>query len=128
MPFGPTIANDILGLTLLGSPFTAIGTVWMALCSSIGSVGLSVAEVPTGTGYARQRIIFGALSNRRSTNTNSFTYPAASTPWGDLPYIGLYDAATSGNLVAFGTMASTKTVATSVIVACHIGSVTLSMN
>jgi hypothetical protein len=128
VPFGPTYADRHIGWTVLGSPVTAIETVYLALCSSIGSVGLSVAEVPSGTAYARQRIIFGAPTNRRTINVNSFAYPASSTPWGDIPHLALYDDVTGGTLIAFGTLVATKTIATSVIVACAIGSVTYRMN
>lgn len=123
MPWSPDRAHQVLGHTFLGSPGTPVATVWAALCTSIGSQGLSVAEISFGA-YARQRIVFGAPAARKSTNINSFAYPAATTPWGDIPHLAFYDAASGGNLLAFGTLPNTKTIVTSCIVFIGIGSIT----
>lgn len=126
MYFGPTWTDRILGVTVLGSPVTPINTVFFALCNSIGSAGLSFSEPVAAQGYARQIIVFGAPSNRRVTNINSLLFPAASTPWGSIPHIALFDVSSigAGTMIAYGTLAATKTVITSVIVGIGINSIT----
>lgn len=123
MPFGPNYAEQILGSTVLGSPFTPVNTVFVSLCSSIGSVGLSYAE-PSAGGYARQVITFGTLSNRRSKNTNNVAFPAPTTPWGNIPHVALFDAVSSGNIIAYATLSSTKTIITSMVMTISINSLT----
>ena len=127
MPFGPGMATRILNSTAKGVAFTSVSTLWLGLCSSIGSQGLSFMEPATALGYTRRLIVFGdAEANRRLTNTNSFAYPAANTPWPAIPHIALFSSATSaaGDLVVFGTLAATKTIITSVIAYVAVGSVT----
>jgi len=34
-------------------------------------------------------------------NTSAITFPTATSDWGSISHVGLYDAQTSGNLVAF---------------------------
>lgn len=126
MPWGPTILDRILGGTVLGSPFTAINTAWFALCNSVGSLGLSYSEPTIAQGYNRQIIVFGTPANRGVTNINSLLFNAASTPWGSIPHIALFDVSSpnGGNMIVYGTLATTKTVTTSVVVGVAISSIT----
>lgn len=128
MPFGPVKVNEILGLTVLGSPVTANTPCYLALCSSIGSGGLSVAEIPSGLGYGRQAVIFGTPSNRGVTNTNSFAFSPANTVWPAIPHIAIYTHVSSGDLIAYGTLVNTKTVLTSVVASVSVGSITYRLN
>lgn len=125
MYFGPTWVDRIIGATVLGSPVTPVNTVFLALCNSIGSAGLSFSEPTAAQGYSRQIIVFGAPSNRRTTNLNSLVFPAASTPWGSIPHIALFDVSSigAGTMIVFGTLATTKTVITSVIVGVAVNSI-----
>ena len=40
----------------------------------------------------------------QASNTAALTFPAATTNWGTATHCGIYDAATSGNLVAYETL------------------------
>lgn len=127
MPFGPAYADRVLNSTARGQAFTSVGTLWLGLCSSIGSSGLSFMEPPSSVGYARQLIVFGNVpANRRLTNTNSFSYPASNTIWPSVPHLALFTTAASAanDLLVFGTLATTKTIITSVIAYVSVGSIT----
>lgn len=128
MSFGPVYANRILGFTVLGSPVTPIQTAYLGLCTSIGSLGLSYAEPSAGRGYARIPVIFGSPVNRRVTNITSHAFAAATSPWDPIPHVALFDDPTAGDMIVFGTMPSTKTVATSVVVALSVNSLTYAID
>ena len=36
-----------------------------------------------------------------AVNTSAITFPTATTDWGTIGWVGIYDALTSGNLVAY---------------------------
>ncbi len=57
----------------------------------------------TGGSYARQSITFGAISAGSMTNTNTLTF--SSMPTSAITHYGIFDAATSGNLLAYGQLA-----------------------
>lgn len=127
MPMGPAYANMILNSTARGAAFTQVSTLWLGLCSSVGSSGLSYMEPGSAQGYARQMIVFGNVpANRRLTNTNSFAYPASNTIWPAIPHLALFSSATSAadDMIVYGTLATTKTIITSVIAYVSIGSIT----
>ena len=99
------------GLTLLGSAYTAPATVWVALATA-GS-NLSLTEVTTNTAYARQPLV-GFITTPAWTviNTAQIDFPEATTPWGTVTHIGVYDSATigAGNLLFWGEVTAAQAV------------------
>lgn len=53
------------------------------------------------TAYARQEVFFTEATEGAVTNSADVTYPMATMKWGNVTYIGLYDAPTDGNLLFF---------------------------
>ena len=106
----------VLGVTLLGSPFTAPATVWVSLATSAATDGAVFNEVPTATGYARQVIAFGAPSDvglsKQVTNTGLINFPTTTTPWGTVTHYGLYDSPTGGNQLYWGALTTARTIVT----------------
>lgn len=45
-------------------------------------------------------------------NNGEIAFPQATADWGEVVAVGIYDAATGGNLLYYGTLASSKTVTT----------------
>ena len=71
----------------------------------------------SGSGYARVRIddkmsssTTGADTSSK-TNSSAITFSAASGgAWGTVTHIGIFDASSSGNLLAHGALATSKTI------------------
>jgi len=89
---------------------TAVGsapTTYVALFTAVGTdAGSGFTEVSGGP-YARVTTA-GSDWNAASgsapstvTNANAITFPAATADWGTVIAFGLYDASTSGNLLAW---------------------------
>ncbi len=121
----------VLGVTVLGSPFTAPATVWLALATSVTTDGAVFQEVPSGTGYARQVIAFGAPADvglsKQVLNSGTITFPTASTPWGTITHQGLYDSPTAGNQLYWGALSTVRTVVTSDIPQVPVSNIAVSV-
>jgi hypothetical protein len=124
--------QKLLGVTLLGSSFTAVPTVWISLATSIGDDGGSYAEVPGGTGYARQIVVFGAPVDTSPSytcrNTAQITFPDATTPWGGIVACAYHDAAAAGNMLYAGTITSVQTVDTGGSLKISVNSLSVSLD
>lgn len=86
-------------------------TAWfLALYTAAPSDSGGGTEVSTG-GYARKAIAFNAASSPDGTTSNSAVVEfEASANWGSITHIGIFDAATSGNLLWHGALATARTV------------------
>ncbi len=62
-------------------------------------VQASVLQEPVDTAYSRRSIVFAPLQSGTSFDMNSGTVGPSSAAWGTLSYAGLFDAASSGNLL-----------------------------
>ena len=123
---GPTKATQVLMLDWLTD--TAVATTkFIGLLSGTPSddAGTGLTEVSTsGTAYARQSMglngsawaaaaqgATGAPSSVANGSAVTFAQATASYAGGaNITYFGLYDASTSGTLVAFGALGTAKPV------------------
>ena len=93
------IINHVFGSTTFTKP-----TNWyVGLLTASPSDSSEGTEV-TGGSYARQICAFTITGSgvALATNTSAITFPTASGgDWGIVGWIGIYDAISSGNLVAY---------------------------
>ena len=64
----------------------------------------------SGGSYARQTIAFTVTGNQAS-NTAAVEFPTATASWGTVTYAAVYDAVSGGNLMAYGALTTSKTIA-----------------
>ncbi len=94
------LENALINATLRNTTYTSVATVYVSLWTSDPTDAGSGTEVSTsGTSYARTAVTFGAPSDGASTNNADVTFPTATASWGTVGWIGINDAATSGNLL-----------------------------
>lgn len=96
---------------ILGTAYTA-PTVYLALCTATvtdSDTGSTITET-SYTAYTRQTISFGAASSRRVTQDANVTFPQAGDAGGTVTDWALVDAASSGNLLAYGTFSANKDI------------------
>jgi hypothetical protein len=60
----------------------------------------------SGSGYARQSTAFDASSGGAITNTAAESFTASGGNFGTVVAVGIFDAATSGNLIAWDDITS----------------------
>lgn len=95
--------NKWLNQLLSGVSYTPPTTLYIGLHTTKASRLAQIEVKTTGTGYSRTAIPTGAFDAavRGITQNNvSITLPAPTGDWGTINSIGIYDAATAGNLLA----------------------------
>ena len=92
------IWNHVFGSTTYTKP-----TNWyVGLLTATPSDSAGGTEVSGGS-YARQICAFTitGTGTALATNTSAITFPTATADWGIIGWVGIYDAVSSGNLVAY---------------------------
>jgi hypothetical protein len=104
------LENEILDHILRNAAYTPASTVYIGLSTGSFADGNSGTEL-SGSAYARQSIAFDAASGGTTDNTSAIDFPTSTGSWGAVSHWGLFDAATSGNLLIHGAFSASKTVA-----------------
>ena len=95
------IWNHVFGSVTYTKP-----TNWyVGLLTATPSDSAGGTEVSGGS-YARQICAFTVTGTGTAlaTNTSAITFPTATADWGIIGWVGIYDAVSSGNLVAFQSL------------------------
>ena len=103
------LENALINATLRNTTYTSVATVYVSLWTSNPGDDASGTEVSGGS-YARTAVTFGAPSNGASTNSADVTFPTATGSWGTVGWIGINDAATSGNLLYHTALDTAKAI------------------
>lgn len=109
MSFSNYLENKVLLHVFGATSYTAPATLYLALFTSDPGETGSGTEVSGGS-YARQTVAFTVVNNQAS-NTAAVEFPTATASWGTITYAAIYDASTSGNLLAYGALTTSKTIA-----------------
>jgi hypothetical protein len=104
------LENALLNGVLRNIPYTPPGTVYAGLFTADPGVAGSQANEVSGGSYARVAVTFGAPSGGTCANTGVVSFPTASALWGTVTYAAILDAATVGNMLYKGSLATNKTV------------------
>lgn len=113
--------NALFNALLRNVAFTSPTTVYVALFTTNPTDAGSGAEVAVGN-YVRQPVTFAAPSNGVGSNSGQVTWDPASVPFGTITHVGLYDAATSGNLLMHAALSASKIIGAGDIFRISVGS------
>ena len=127
MSFSNFLETEILDHVFAGAAYTAPTTKYLALFTALadGEAG-SVTEV-TGGGYARQTVAFTTSGNTTSNNA-AVEFPTATANYGTVTHVGVYDASSSGNLMAYAALSSNKTIETGDVFRVPSGDLGITLN
>lgn len=104
------LENELADHVFNNAAYTPPATVYLALSTADPTdAGSGMAE-PSGNGYARQAITFGAASARRVTQSATVTFPQATGAWGTITHWAIFSASTGGNMLAHGAFSASKSV------------------
>jgi hypothetical protein len=107
--FSNFLENALINATLRATTYTSPATVYVSLWTTDPTDAGSGTEVSGGS-YARTAVTFGAPSNGATTNSAAVEFPQATASWGVVGWIGINDAATSGNLLYHTALDASKTI------------------
>ena len=125
-----------LGLMFGARAFTAPSTYYIGLWTSTlsdSSTGSSTGEVSGGS-YARVSVSNGTsqfadpAGAGATSNSQLITFPMATAAWGTVTYVGICDASTAGNMLAYAQLASAVTVAQYDTVIFQPGDLAITLN
>ena len=112
MSFSNFLETEILDHVFAGAAYTAPSTHYLALYTAApGETGGGTEVTTSGTAYVRKAVAFTTTGNTTS-NSAAVEYPTATASFGTVTHVGVFDAATSGNLMAYATLSSSKAIAT----------------
>jgi hypothetical protein len=123
--FSDYLENKVVGHVFGGSAYTAPSTLYVALYTSAPSDTGGGTEV-SGGAYARQTAAFTVTGNEAS-NTSAIEYPTATGDYGTVVAVGVFDALTSGNLLAYGNLTTSKTVSTGDVFRFNAGAIDITV-
>ena len=109
--FSDYLEDKVLDHVFGGNAFTAPSTLYVALYTVAPSDTGGGTEV-SGGAYARQTATFTVSGTNPTTasNTAAIEYPTATANYGTVVAVGVLDASSSGNLLAYSTLDSSKVV------------------
>ena len=86
-------------------------TAWyVALFTSNPDEDASGTEV-SGGAYARQSVAF-TVSGSTASNSAAIEFPTATASYGTVTHIGVFDASSGGNLIAYAALTTSKAIDT----------------
>jgi hypothetical protein len=128
MSFSNYLETKVLNHVFGGTAYTAPGTLYLGLHTSNPAEDDSGTEVSTsGTAYARQTVAF-TTSGDTTSNTAAVEYPTATASYGTVSHVGVYDAPTAGNLLAYGALTISKAIATGDVLRIPAGDLDITLD
>ena len=104
------LENEILDHILGTGSYTMPSTVYVGLATGSFGDDASGSEL-TGNNYSRVSASFSAASGGTTSNSAAVEFAAATGSWGSVSHFGIFDAASSGNLLIHGAFSAAKTIA-----------------
>ena len=112
MSLSNTFETRVLTWLLTGDAVTRPSSFYVALFTSNPDEDASGTEVSTsGTAYARQSVAF-SVSGNTASNSAAIEFPTATASYGTVTHIGVFDASTAGNLIAYAALSTSKAIDT----------------
>lgn len=110
MAFTNYLENKVMAYVWSGTAFSSpSGSLYVGLFTSAPGEGGGGTEV-SGNGYSRKQATL-TTSGNASTNSGAVEFDTATGTWGTITHVAIFDASTSGNMLAYAALASAKTIA-----------------
>lgn len=124
------LEDKVLDHVLGNTAFTQPSNIYLALFTA--DTGLESnspsAEISTsGTAYSRQAVSFGAASSGSASTDATVTFSAATANWGTITHVAVMDASTSGNVLFYGAVTTSKTIESGDTFQVSSGNLTVSL-
>ena len=121
------LENKILDHVLKNVSYTSPTTVYVGLFTSAPTDTTSGTEVSGGS-YARQVLSVTTASNGTSTSSADISFPQATANWGTISHTAILDALTSGNMLMYTPLTTSKTIETGDILRISSGNLTVTLD
>jgi len=126
MSFTNFLETEILDHVFAGAAYSAPGTHYLGLFTSVPGETGGGTEL-SGSAYVRKSVAFTTSGNTTSNNA-AIEFPTATGNWGTVTHVGVFDASTSGNLMAYATLSASKTIETGDVFRVPSGDLDITLN
>jgi hypothetical protein len=126
MSFSNYLETKVLDHVFGGTAYTAPGTLYVALYTAAPGETGGGTEV-SGTSYARQSVAF-TTSGDTTSNSAAVEFPTAGSNWGTVTHVGVFDASSSGNLMCYAALSSSKTIDSGDVFRIPAGDLDITLN
>ena len=120
------LETKVLDYVLRDTADWAPAAVYLSLHTADPAEDGSGAEVSGGS-YARQAITFNAAHATNGTIDNSSAEEFTNMPGCTVTHIGIWDAASSGNLLFYGAVTASKAVASGDTISLAAGALVITL-
>ena len=125
--FSDYLETKVLDHVFGGTAYTAPSTLYISLYTAAPTDSTSGTEIGTsGSAYARQTATF-TTSGGTTSNTANIEFSTATSDWCTIVACGVMDASSGGNLLAYGTLTSSKTVSSGDVFRFNTGSLDITL-
>lgn len=133
--FSNYLEDELLDHVFGNAAFTAPTTVYVALADTTitdSTTGTTISE-PSGGSYARVSVTnnktnFSASSGGSVQNDTAITFTQATGSWGTVTDFAIIDAASNGNILAYGALTASKAVGSGDTVSFAVGDLTITLD
>ena len=111
--FTDYLEDKVLEHVFGGNAYSAPSTLYVALYTVAPTDTGGGTEV-SGGAYARQSAAFtvSGTNPTQASNSAAVEYPTATANYGTVVAVGIFDASSSGNLLAYANLTASKVVST----------------
>ena len=103
--------STLTWLLTTGSPSPARPTDWYLALYTVAPTDAGGGTEVSGTAYVRKAATF-TVSGNTASNSAAVEWPTAGGSWGTVVAVGVFDALSGGNLIAYGALTTNKTIDT----------------
>lgn len=122
------LEEQLLKAVVNGETFTGPTALYVALFTSnpteTGTAGNEVSD----SSYSRQLVTFTQPIDSTVSNTELIEFPPATTPYGTVTHIGIFDNSTGGNLLFYKELANPIEVLEGTGIRIATGELTISLD
>jgi hypothetical protein len=126
MSFSNYLETKVLGHVFGATAYSAPGTIYLGLFTSNPAEDGSGTEI-SGSGYARKSVAF-TVSGNTASNSAAVEFDTATGSWGTITHVGIFDASTSGNLMAYAALTASKAIETGDVFRVPSGDLDITLN
>lgn len=114
--------------------FTSPANLYVALFNNVSTNAAANLEAGTltdevsGASYTRETVAFDSAASGAASNSGDIEFgPAGSGGWGTVTHVAIMDAATSGNVLFWGALSASKTIAENDSLRIAAGNLTITL-
>lgn len=123
------LENKVLDHVLGNTTYTQPADLYLGLFTAdTGLESNSPSAEVSGGSYARKTVSFAAASSGSAATDATVTFDAASGNWGTITHVAVMDALTSGNVLFWGAVTTSKTIETGDTFQVSSGNLTISLS